>query len=458
VAEEFPAPRAARSARGAARTPQALLAYAFAGMILVGSGLLLLPWCHHGYLAPLDALFTATSAVCVTGLVVVDTGTAFTPAGQVVILLLIQAGGLGVMTFAALAYRLLGRRISLRAHTALQDALVQEDLGMEFRFLFRAVLRLVLLIELVGAVVLFVGLLPTADVLPAAGSAVFHAVSAFCNAGFSLRSDSLMGLGGRGLVIVPVMALIVLGGLGHPVLLEIGRALRRPFRRAGERRLKPFTLHAKLVLGMTLILIVGGALLLWATGLPANRGSFGGSAGDAMFQSVTARTAGFNSVDMGALPSASILVLCLLMFVGGSPCSCAGGIKTTTVAVWSAHMWAWLRGRTEPTLLGREIPGEILRRAGALIGLACLWNLVGVLVLAHAEQADRLGDVLFEQISAFGTVGLSTGITSGLTAVSKIWIVLTMFVGRLGPLTLVLCVFDQQAPNVRCPEGRVMIG
>lgn len=445
------------SAKPGTRAPQVLLVYAFGALILLGSGLLLLPACHRsGSVGFIDALFTSTSAVCVTGLTTLDTGKDFTPLGQAIILVLIQAGGLGVMTFAALAYRLLGRRISLRAHTALQDSMVQDDLGAEFRHLLVRIVRLTLAIELAGAALLWMGLLGREGALAALGHAVFHAVSAFCNAGFSTDSHNLQGLQLAAPLLAVVALLVVLGGIGHPVLMELGALFRkRPAPRERQRR---FTLHTRVVLVTTAALLVLGALGLFLLSSGSSGASVSSRAGTAVFQSVSARTAGFNTVDIGALPLASLFLLCALMFIGGAPGSCAGGIKTTTFAVWSSNLVAWLRGREQPTLLGRAIPVEITRRAGVLVGLAAVWNTLGVFLLSVFEPGMAMQDLLFEQVSAFGTVGLSTGVTPALGEPSKLWIVLTMFAGRLGPLTLVLCVFTRRTPCVKHPEGRVMIG
>ena len=438
-------------------SPAGLLAGGFAALIAVGTLLLRMPVSHHGDVGLLDALFTSTSAVCVTGLVVVDTGTAFTGFGQLVILVLIQVGGLGVMTFAAIAFQLLGRRLSLRAHAALAGSLLHRDLATELRSTFQSILRAVLVIEGLGAAVLFVGLLARMGLADAAWSAVFHAVSAFCNAGFSLYPDSLTALRGNVLVAGGVMALIVLGGVGHPVLVDVWRWLRER-RGAGARRVSGLTLHSRVVLGASAALIATGAALLVVLGLTDGESGMLANASAAVFQSVTARTAGFNTVDIGALPAPSLLVLVMLMFIGGSPGSCAGGIKTTTFMVWLARLLSTLRGEKSARLGGRHIPGELTRRAALLIDLAVIWNLTGLLVLVACEGGVGLHELLFEQISAFGTVGLSTGVTSALSTPGRLWVIATMFVGRVGPLTVVSWIFAARKPAVLYPEGRLLIG
>ncbi|MBN2499050.1 MAG: ATPase [Deltaproteobacteria bacterium] len=443
----------------ASLSPEGLLVGGFGGLVVAGTLLLWLPWARSGSTSLLDALFTATSAVCVTGLVVVDTGTDYTAFGQIVILLLIQAGGIGVMIFAGLAFLLLGHRLSLRARAALGSSMLQRDVASELRSIFGRILRFVLVAEGAGAVLIFIGLLPARGVAHAAYSAIFHSVSAFCNAGFSLYPDSLSGFRGNPLVLFTVMGLIVLGGIGHPVVVDVWQRLRpRRGDRDGPRRLglssavALWTSAALLLAGFALLLLFGSA----HGGLPWSDRVL-----DALFQSVSARTAGFNTVDIGELGLAPLFVLVLLMFIGGSPGSCAGGIKTTTFTLWLAKLRSRLRGEKSPRLFGRHIPGEITRRVSMIIGIAVVWNLVGVLLLlaAEGERTDvGLHDVLFEQISAFGTVGLSTGLTPGLGAVARLWLVATMLVGRLGPLTIAMWIFARKTPGIRYPEGRIMIG
>lgn len=441
-------------------SPQRLLLVSFALAILIGTLLLLLPWAHPpGKLSPLDALFTATSAVCVTGLTVVSTGRDLTPFGGGIVLALIQVGGLGIMSFAALAYRLGGARLPLSSQSALEDSLLQRDAASEFAPIFWRMLRLVAVIEVVGAVVLFLTMLPERETAHAAYSSLFHAISAFCNAGFSLYDDSLVGMRDNSPAILTISVLIVLGGLGHTVLLEVYGRLRSRLR--GERPGGPqrFSLHCRVVLGTTLVLLIGGSACLYAFGLgDADKSSPGLIAGG-FFQAVTARTAGFNTVPIGSAPLAAVTVLIMLMFVGGSPGSCAGGIKTTSLAIGLARLKAAVLGREDVVIFDRLIPAEVVLRATALTGLSLLWNGVGVLVLGAAQPAGTaLRDIVFEQVSAFATVGLSTGLTAQLTVVSRLWIICTMFVGRLGPLTVAFSFLTARRPLVGYPKGKVMIG
>jgi trk system potassium uptake protein TrkH len=445
------------------RLPEAILVGSFAGVILMGALLLRLPWSQRTPVGFLDALFTSTSAVCVTGLIVVDTATAFTPFGQTVIMLLIQAGGLGIMTFAAIAFQFLGKRLSLKSQAVLHGSFFQQDVGVNFRRIFQQILWLTAITELVGATLLFLALWPRSPHLAAdLFSSVFHAISAFCNAGFSIYTDNCMQKGLSLLFTGTIMGLIVLGGLGHMVVHEVWQkvwgSLPGRAKAADTRRLSA---HSRVVLWATAFLILGGACGLLILGLTAAETTWGAKIEAALFQSITARTAGFNTVDIGRLPQASLLLLIILMFIGGSPASCAGGIKTTAFAISLAELRARMRGETEVNLLNRRIPKETLSRVSILIRLAVLWNIVGffLLLVTEAKQPGMgMHNIIFEQISAFGTVGLSTGITDKLSVIGRIWIIATMFVGRLGPLTLAIWFFPAKQINVLCPEGRIMIG
>ncbi len=439
-------------------SPQALLGLSFAGMIVLGSVLLALPVSHtEGSLGFLDALFTATSAVCVTGLAVADTGKDFTLFGQAVILVLIQTGGLGLMTFAGLVAFLLGKRLSLSSQSALSDSFLQRDAATQFRKVFFRILALTLTIEGVGAILLFVALLPGHSIAHAAGSALFHSTSAFCNAGFSIYSDSLVSFRNDPWILSIIMALILLGGTGHIVLSELWSWARSRLRREG----KPLSYHARLVLGFSASLLAFGFVVFLLGGLGTDKPGFLQHSLDALFQSVTARTAGFNTINMGTLPLGSLVFMVLLMFIGGSPGSCAGGVKTTTVAIWLGRLRSRLLGRSDTVMFGRTIPVDIVRRVSVLMGLGILWNVLGLFLLAAFESNSGQGHLealFFEQVSAFGTVGLSTGITASLGVVGKSWIILTMFIGRLGPLTLALWFLPTRNEAITYPDAKVMIG
>ncbi len=439
------------------------MVWGFAGAIAIGTLLLWLPFAHQpGRVGLLDAMFTSTSAVCVTGLSVVDTGSDFTLFGQIVIVLLIQLGGLGVMTFAAMAFKALGMRLSLVSQAAVHDSIFQKDVAAQFRSVFGGILALTLIIETIGAIVIFIHLEPLKGVSEAIFSSIFHSVSAFCNAGFSLYPDSLVGLRGTGGLALAVAILIILGGLGHNTMYEImGLAKRKLARNKDDGKIARLSLHSSTVLWVSAGLIIAGAVMLMVFGLTTGEKNAWEIVGNALFQSVTSRTAGFNTIDIGALPVASLFLLTMLMFVGGSPGSCAGGVKTTTVAVWLARIKSSLAGEKEVRILGRRLPDETVSRAGLLMGLAILWNIVGVMILSATEPGVNgagLSQIIFEQVSAFGTVGLSTGITPTLSVSGRLWIILTMFVGRLGPLTMAVWIVNNKRVNVHYPKGEVMIG
>ncbi len=441
-------------------SPERFLAGTFAGLILCGTILLSLPVSHgKTQVSPLDALFTSTSAVCVTGLVVVDTGQDYSRFGQVVIMLLIQFGGLGIMSFAALIMQIAGQKISFRSQAALHDAFYQKSAAVHLRQNLAWILSTTFLTEAAGALVIFCTRPAGMSSGEGAFIAVFHAISAFCNAVFSTFSGNMQDVAGNMGILSTIALLIICGGLGHTVILELaGRAWKRL---RNKPRPMVWSLNTRVVLATSLVLIFGGAIVLHLLGLAASEPGLLAQAGHCLFQSISARTAGFNTVDLNQSPVPALLWLVFLMFVGGSPGSCAGGVKTTSLAIWAARLRARLRSREDVTIGGRRIPVDLVRRTGLLIATASVFNLVGLMVLAITEMRDpniRLEQILFEQISAFGTVGLSTGITPSLTIVGKLWIILTMFVGRLGPLTAALVVMEHKPEAVRLAEERLMIG
>jgi trk system potassium uptake protein TrkH len=438
----------------------------FALVILVGTFLLSLPLAHAAEpLSVLDALFTATSATCVTGLTVVDTGTRFSPFGQAVVLGLIQVGGLGLMTFAVFAGIALGGRVAFTERVVIQETMHHTP-SAGVRRLVRYVLVFTLASEAAGALWLWLRLREALEPGAAVWSAVFHSVSAFCNAGFSLFPDSLVRYRGDLAVNLGITGLIILGGLGFLASMELRDQLL-----ARLRRLRPpqATLHTRLVLLVTLMLLVGGAavylVLEWGNllrGLPMGERLLA-----AWFMSVTPRTAGFNTIDYGQASSETLFFTIFLMFVGASPGSTGGGIKTTTFGLLVALVLARWRGRGRASVFHRTIPHAVMDRALLLAMLA--WALVSLAIglLATVESggapfhsADpRFVALMFEAVSAFGTVGLSTGITPQLAAGSKLVLSALMFAGRVGPLTLVLAIGPrQQRGRYRYAEENVMVG
>jgi trk system potassium uptake protein TrkH len=385
----------------------------------------------------IDALFTATSAVCVTGLVVRDTGSGFTPFGQVVILGLIQLGGLGIMTFSLLILSLLGRRLSLTSRSVITHTLAGAGRNEGLRPLLRLVIRFTFVVEGLGALALFLSWREPFGPARAAWTAGFHSISAFCNAGFSLWPTSLVAYREDLAVNATVMALIILGGLGFIVVYEIWRAPRHP---------TDLSLHSRVTLATTAWLLLVGAGAIWM--VERDDALAGLSPGSqllaAVFQSVTARTAGFNTVDMADFTPAGLFIVTLLMFVGGSPGSCAGGIKTTTVGVLVLAAWQRIRGRAHVNAFRRSLGRVTLENAVTItIGgaVVVLVGLFGMLFLQepHASVRELHGEFaayFFEVVSAVGTVGLSVGVTPELTPGARILTAVLMFVGRLGPLTV----------------------
>lgn len=411
----------------------------------------------------LDCLFTATSAVCVTGLITVDTATAWSAWGQGVILLLLQLGGLGIMTFSVALLHLAGRRPSLRSHLALRGALGAVP-AQEMGRLTKNVILYTLTCEAVGAGLLFLRFLPDHPTAKAMALASFHAVSAFCNAGFSLFSNSLEGYHADWLVNLTVIALIVLGGLGFLVLRELKDHLRW----WGVRHRRRMSLHTRMVLITSIILILGGAAFLWILEYLSGSDPYWGKGFlAALFTSVTARTAGFNTVPLTELSNASLLIVIFLMFVGASPGSCGGGVKTTALATLFALARNRMRGLPGASLAGRGISSKQLGEAMTLIMGSLLVIMIGTLLLVSfdvtgATHGMARGDVLthaFEAVSAFGTVGLSMGVTSTLSPASKLVLISLMFIGRLGPLTFIYTIGSRFRMPVYTPaEERVMLG
>lgn len=445
--------------------PSVLLALSFAAAIGVGTVLLALPFSAVGTpVSLLEALFTATSAVCVTGLTVVDTGSRFSPFGQWVILGLIQAGGLGIMTYALFVAVLLGRRISFHHRVVLQDSLHHSP-TTRLKALLRHVVVFTLLIEAAGASLLWLhwrGAFPDR----AAQLAVFHAISAFCNAGFSVFPDGLVRFRGDLVVNAVISGLVVVGGLGFLVSLELRDRLLERLR--GERP-APLSLHARLVVIVTAALLAYGfagfLVLEWDNllrGLPLHETLLA-----AWFQSVTPRTAGFNTVDYGRATAATLYMTVFLMFVGASPGSTGGGIKTTSCGLVVALFRARWRGRGRATVFERTVPHDVMDRAVTLTLLSLALVGTSVLLLTFVEQrfapANTSGPaflaLLFEAVSAFGTVGLSAGITAGLTPLGKLIIIALMFIGRVGPLTVALAAgHSEEKGRIRYAEENVMVG
>lgn len=438
------------------RNPPRLIGASFATLVLIGTVLLTFPAASAGALpvAPLDALFTATSAVCVTGLVVLDTPNAFSPFGHGVILALIQVGGLGIMVLSTFAALLLGGSLGLRGESALTEVLDLQAVSTAYR-LTRFIVLATLAVEAVGAAGLTLCFSAAGLELPAAlWRGVFHAVSAFCNAGFALQSDSVAMFQSSPAGLLLVAALVILGGLGFAVLAAVWWRLRRSA--SG-----PLTVQVRIVLAASSLLLAAGTAIFAAVewdrslaGLPLGERLL-----NAFFQSVTLRTAGFNSVSFDTLAPATVLIMLGFMFIGASPGSTGGGIKTTTAAVLLAAIRSTIRPSEPVRLFGREVPREIVDRSVAIGAISAAVTGAALFLLLVVERQPFL-DLLFEVISAFGTVGLSLGATGELGPAGKLTIIALMFVGRIGPLTLALLLGAGAAkkPAVRYPQTRLMVG
>jgi trk system potassium uptake protein len=444
-------------------TPPQLLAASFLCVILIGAAVLSLPvsTAASGALPFVDSLFTSASAVCVTGLVVVDTGTAFSDFGTWVIFALFQAGGLGIMTFSMLFAVLMGRKIGFNETDVIQRSMDKNNVfGFEKLILY--ILGLTLVIESAGAVLFFlrwksITSWPVGEVLK---QSIFHSVSGFCNAGFSLFNNSLSAYRNDPVINLTMMALIVAGGIGFVVLMD-GAGI---FLKKGVAR--RISLQSKMVLTTSAVLILAGAVMffLFEKNNAMKAMGLGERLWASFFQSVTARTAGFNTLPVSAMTTPSQLFLIFLMFIGASPGSTGGGIKTCTFAVLAVTVYAIMKNRKKTSVFGRTITGKIVNEAIVIIFLAALWIFVATLILSFLERnnpavAGNFINAFFEVVSAFGTVGLSTGITSGLSWGGKICIIATMYAGRIGPLTLALAVaFKEKAERYTYPEENVMVG
>ncbi len=422
-------------------------------IISVGTILLMFPMATtaKGSIGFTDALFTATSATCVTGLIVVNTATAFTLFGQLVLLVLIQTGGLGLMTMSSAAALILGRKISLKERLLIKDDLDHMKISGLVR-LVKYVLSFTLVIEGIGAFILFLRLNWDYSFWKALYFGVFHSISAFNNAGIDIFGDSLEGFTGDIVVNFVIICLIILGGLGFAVMVEL----------YNEKKFKKYTLQTKIVLVFTLILIVTSFVLFffleYSNEATLGNLPFGEKILASLFLSVTPRTAGFNTTPTGQLHNYTLFLIVILMFIGASPGSTGGGVKTTTFAVLILTAWNLIRGKYDIEVFNRRLGKEIALKAIVIVILAFSIVILVTMVLAITEDKEFL-PILFETVSAFGTVGLSTGITSTLSSIGKFFITFTMFVGRIGPLTLAVALAERQRQGVyHYPKEDVMVG
>jgi trk system potassium uptake protein TrkH len=435
--------------------PSRILLMFFIVAIFIGSFLLLLPVSvtPGNNIDYLTSVFTVTSAVCVTGLTVVDVSKIFTPFGQGVILFFIQLGGLGIMTFSSILFMMIGKRITYHEMKILKEDLNAENTGEIIQFITRLI-RIVFTIELIGTLFLTLAFWREMPFKKAFLFGLFHSISAFCNAGFSLFTTGLEGYSGNILINLTISALIILGGIGFAVISSYINYYRT--------NVKRFNLSSKIVLRISLVLTIVGTVLFfileYRNPLTIGEMNIFHKAMASFFQSVTTRTAGFNTVPIGNLTPGSIFLFCVLMFIGASPGSTGGGIKTTTFGVIMVYVLGIVKGQEDIEISNRRISWEILNRALAILVISVGYVSVTILIML---MVDNLGfsETIFEVISAFGTVGLSMGVTADMNQFSRMLIIITMVVGRVGPLTFALALGEQiQKKQRRYPKENILIG
>ena len=442
--------------------PSQMMVVGFAAVILIGAILLSLPIATQTgeRTSFLDSLFTATSAVCVTGLVVVDTATHWNFFGQIVIIILIQTGGLGFMTITTLFSLIVKKRINLKERLLIQESLNQIDLSGLVK-LTRYILLMTFVIEGIGALILSTVFIPQFGFIRGSWYSIFHSISAFCNAGFDLMGNvtgpysSLMYYVNNTTITLAISALIILGGLGFPVILDIVK----------NKKISKLNMHSKIVLISTSILIVVGMLFILIVEYK-NVGTLGnlslkGKILASLFQSVTIRTAGFATIDLTILHQATLFIMMIFMFVGASPASTGGGVKTTTIAVLILTVKSFLLGKEDIEVFGRRITSSTVRKSVGIFFVGVLAVLTGILLIVLIEPEFDLLEASFEVVSALATVGLSIGGSSNLTSIGKLLIVIYMFMGRVGLLTIFLALVAKNTVNkqqIRYPEGRIIVG
>lgn len=450
--------------------PAQILVGGFLIVILLGTLLLSLPIsAANGEATSLiDALFTTTSAVCVTGLTVVNTSMHWSSFGKTVILFCIQIGGLGFMTLVSMLFIVLGKRITLKNRLIMQEALNFDTTAGIVRFTTHIV-KGTLLVEGIGAFLLCFAFIPDYGFIKGIIYSIFHSISAFCNAGFDLiGTRSLTPYVGNSIVNLVIMSLIVVGGLGFSVWIDtykmIRGKLKAPKHFKWKQAFNKMSVHTRLVWILTISLLLIGFIVLFVLEYnnPGTLGplTFKEKVYAAMFQSVSPRTAGFNTVDLASLTDTSKLVTILLMFIGGSPAGTAGGIKTVTVGVLMLCAISTIRGNEQTTIFKRRIPLQIITRALTIIMISVMVVFTVVGVLSLSEDFTFM-EILFETISAFATVGTTLGITPLLSITGKITIIIVMFIGRLGPITMAVALMVRQSKNkgnIQYPEEKVMVG
>ncbi|WP_188377600.1 TrkH family potassium uptake protein [Halobacillus andaensis] len=430
--------------------PPQILILVFAVAILLGSFLLVLPIASNEAISYMDALFTATSAMTVTGLVVVDAGTAFTLFGQIVIIALIQLGGLGIMTFAVLIYMALGKKIGIRQRILMKQALNQSAIGGVVA-LAKKLLFFSLSVEIVAIIFLSIRWVPELGWSDGLYTSVFHAVSAFNNAGFSIWSDSLSGYVFDPVINILITLLFIIGGIGFTVVFDLW----------SKKEFKHLSLHTKVMLFGTLLINLFSMLIIFVLEYnnPDTLGVMSSSQklAAAYFQAVTPRTAGFNTIDIASMEESSLFYIITLMFIGGGSASTAGGIKLTTALAILLSTMAVFKSKENIVLFQRNLRPYTIMRALALTVGSMAVVILTIFILNLTEDASFL-TIMFESVSAFGTVGLSMGLTGELTTVGKVVLVLTMLVGKLGPLTFAFAFTSHTPDLIKYPKEDVMTG
>lgn len=431
--------------------PAQVLVVGFSVIIIIGSVLLSLPIAvENGQINFLTSFFTATSALCVTGLVLVDTGTYWTPFGQVIIMLLFQVGGLGIMSFAAFLAFILGRRINLKERLTMQYSLNKSSLGGIVN-VFKYLLIFSFIIELAGAIALFIYWYPSMGAGKALWYGVFHSISAFNNAGFDLFGNfaSLTGFTGDAMLAITISALLLIGGLGFIVIYELINYPR-------ERSL---SLHSRVVLITTAILVGGGTLLFWA--LENNLLLQGLTAGESFitsFLQASTRTCGFTMVNMADSSLSTQIFMMFMMFIGGAPGSTAGGVKVTTLAILFLAVISNLKGKNDIEVFERRLANADYQKAITVFSIAFVFIILLIFLISIGHDYP-LNIIAFEVISAAGTVGLSLGLTPHLDTLGQLLIIIAMFLGRVGPLTIAYSmIYGKKPVDIRYAEGRIMVG
>lgn len=430
------------------------LGMSFLIVILIGATLLTLPIASvdGNSVGFVNAFFTASSATAVTGLVVANTATQWTIFGKVVIITLIQIGGLGTITLFSIATVLLGKKISLQQRLLVKEQLNITSMSGIVKWVIY-VTKITFLIEFTGALLLSFSLIPKYGFKTGIWYSIFHAISAFCNAGFDLFGDSILPFSGDIYINMIICSLVILGGLGFLVYMDIYNA-------GSFRKLK---LHSKVVITVSAILLIAGTvatlLMEYDNSLSIGEFGFGHKVLASFFQSTVTRTAGFYSIDIGKVHDATALIYIFLMFIGGSPASTAGGLKTTTFAVMIFSTIGMVRGEHDIVIFNRKIDKEVILRALA-ITIVCISLVITVTMAVAIIEHDRFEflDILFESVSAFGTVGMTRGITPHLSDISKVILAFTMFIGRVGPTTLAIGLMKTKPSSIKYATGKILVG